>query len=389
MLSGEPIPLDVGIRIFHDHARALSEEIECGNNLLKDAGTFLAGNWALRKFIRAEIGQDVLQAEIERNRILLDRLFTLLPEIIRKMRIDSPERAMTTFGIVYDACSDYRAVLASGRKEANRKQIIRKMEKLQKDVAELSLLLEDSDATQEWGFEPALRIYLKRLHGEECEARPFWKLQREIRFLSSYLELEIHRSRAEPSSLLVPDNQAKTHLVDAVYGLVVREGHPPFVTTPGSDFSYICSLLFEIATGKADESLAGAINRYSQSSQRAEADQHEVEYGVENVRARDEDNFFDIKHAKHLSDEHLEKLVTEARDQALSREARLLVMCELAEMTDIAENRDRVHGPFVMWADQIETDWDARIRELDVRALEELRLDVETGRRRRSELQST
>ena len=48
----------------------------------------------------------------------------LFPEIVRRTRIKSPGRAKITFNIVYDACYDYKSILASGRQEANRKKLI-------------------------------------------------------------------------------------------------------------------------------------------------------------------------------------------------------------------------------------------------------------------------
>jgi hypothetical protein len=59
--------------------------------------------------------------------------------------------------------------------------------------------------------------------------------------------------RKKPDHIRVADNQAKTHSVDMVYDISLSYGGPPLVTTPGSDFSALCSLVFEIATGKADE----------------------------------------------------------------------------------------------------------------------------------------
>src|SRR4051812_44096355 len=50
-------------------------------------------------------------------------------------------------------------------------------------------------------------------------------------------------------------------------GTQTRDG-PKLVTTPGSDFSTLCSLLFEAVSGNADEGLAGAINRYARSEDR-------------------------------------------------------------------------------------------------------------------------
>lgn len=383
LISSEKIPLEVAVRIVHEHSGLFAEEVEYANSILKDAGTHL-GEWSLRRFIRAELMDDVARNEIVSRRTLLDRMCNLLPEIVRQLRITNPVRARITFNIVHDVCSDYRAISASGRRDANNKRLIQRMAKLQQHVAELSVLLEDSEVTREGGFESTQRLYLKRIHGRHEEIRPFFKLQEDIRFLSWYLELAVYRARTKPDSIRVPDNQAKTHIVNAAYGLVLSEGYPPFVTTPGSDFAYLCGLLFEIATGKPNESLAGAISRYARSSERAEADQHEIDHSEESYRARDEDNFYDIKNSIIGSDEQIAELLAEVQDQTLSSAARLLVMRELEEMVEAVENRDRIHGPFIMWADQMKVDWAEEILALDYQALKERQRDIETGKKRRS-----
>jgi hypothetical protein len=53
---------------------------------------------------------------------------------------------------------------------------------------------------------------------------------------------------------------------------------PPLVTTPGSKFSSLCGLLYEIVSGSPDESLSGAINRYARSKDRKKVDLHDLEY---------------------------------------------------------------------------------------------------------------
>ncbi|MGT2465035.1 hypothetical protein ACVOMV_06010 [Mesorhizobium atlanticum] len=97
-----------------------------------------------------------------------------------------------------------------------------------------------------------------------------------------------------------------------------------------------------------------------------------------------EDNFYDVKNSTVGSDEQVAELQAELRDKTLSAEARLLVMCELEEIVEAVEDRDRVHGPFIMWADQIKIDWAERACAQDARDREELQRDIETGQERRS-----
>ena len=58
LLASDQIPLEAAIRIFHENSRLLMEEIEYGNSLLKDAGTYLS-RWTLRRLILAEISDGI------------------------------------------------------------------------------------------------------------------------------------------------------------------------------------------------------------------------------------------------------------------------------------------------------------------------------------------
>jgi hypothetical protein len=70
---------------------------------------------------------------------------------------------------------------------------------------------------------------------------------------------------------------------------------PRLVTTPGSQFAALCSLLFEAVSGGADESLSGAINRYARSYDRKRWD------GEREEQEDDNDNFVAEKRAMRLS----------------------------------------------------------------------------------------
>jgi hypothetical protein len=61
---------------------------------------------------------------------------------------------------------------------------------------------------------------------------------------------------------------------------------PKLVTTPASDFATLCSLLFEAVSGRSDESLAGAINRYARSEDRRRWDEEGIE-----MEEAENDNF--------------------------------------------------------------------------------------------------
>jgi hypothetical protein len=76
---------------------------------------------------------------------------------------------------------------------------------------------------------------------------------------------------------------------------------PKLVTTPGSDFAALCSLLFEAVSGRSDEGLAGAINRYARSEDRKQWDRE-----GEDEDERDNDNFLSEKNTMRSSEQEVE-----------------------------------------------------------------------------------
>ncbi len=318
------------------------------------------------------------------NRTLL-RDCAPFPGLLQFFKLEKKSHALNILNIVYDCVNDYDSIRQSGRKEANKKKIIANINDLYLKIVEVNRLIEDSDSIRDYEFERTYRAYKKHVLSSDEEVRPFWHIQNDLRFLASFLNLSLYRAVREPNYIRPPDNQAKTHIVDCAYGLTVSWGGPPFVTTPGSDFSAMCSLIFEIATSVADESLAGAINRYARSEERLEADKYEVEYGPDRERARDEDNFYDVKQASVVIKARIEELAATLRDPSLSTDSAVLVRCLLAEAVEEAERNEKAHGPFIMWASQMKIDWDAEQRENQARRANMLQLDIELGRLRRAQ----
>jgi hypothetical protein len=127
---------------------------------------------------------------------------------------------------------------------------------------------------------------------------------------------------------------------------------PKFTTTPGSQFSFLCGLIYEIATGKADESLAGAINRFSSSEDKKRMDMDELENKTENDNYESGDNFAEVKNEARrlLKEADLWKRISSSRDWS-TEESRLIYLRLKAIVERIEECLNRV-GPFLVWAHQ-------------------------------------
>ena len=389
LVSGAVPQLKSILAILQSKNSVFHEEIDYANSVLEDAGTYLSSRHDFSHYIRAEAEGEITVADVKLQKEFIERLRNLISEVTRLLQVQNPNRAGNVLHIVHDTCSDYKHVLNHGRQEANRRRITKKIERLRNHVHELCELLEDDDVAHQTNFESAYALYRKRVHGDSEEPRPFWELQNELKFFSWHLELETHRAKTQPETVYVPDNQAKRHLVDAAYELALDSGFPRFVTTPGSDFGYLCSILYEIATGTGDESLAGAINRYARSKARTEADEYKIEYGEERERARDEDNFFDIKKSALDAEKRARELTAELRGTELSQEARMLIFIEFEECRKLVEDQHKVHGPFIVWASQMKRDWPTELSELEEIDAAKGALDIKLGKYRRSKPKST
>src|SRR5207237_6990706 len=110
------------------------------------------------------------------------------------------------------------------------------------------------------------------------------------------------KAHRDEGYLIVSDNQTKKHIVETAYELCLRYEGPRLVTTPNSDFSMVCSLLYELVSGKpTNEGLAGAINRFARSNERREIDQHEIE--TQQELDHSDDNFLETKAAAQKAED--------------------------------------------------------------------------------------
>lgn len=385
-----PVPIRAMLDLLHEAERANLDEIAFANSLMPAAGDYLGR--LRRAFVRADISDDEAKREIARNKALVQRLSNLFPAVLRYLTLGEKSYALNVLNMVYDCASDYPVILESGRKETNKKRIIDKIYDLGSKIEEMNNLLDDPYSTHPYDFEHVYQAYRKHILRDDEKVRPFWQLQNDLKFLGQFLNYNLYRAHRDPDFLRPPDNQAKTNIVDYAYSLSMWWGGPPLVTTPGSDFSAMCSLIYEIATGVADESLAGAINRYSRSQERAEADANEEEYSPARDRARDEDNFYDVKQGGVTLRSEIENLKATLRDPSLSDGIRVLVGSLLLEAIEKKERNEKAHGPFIMWASQMKIFRDDHTdhgKDLEDHRVRTLRLDIEVGNARRAERTSS
>jgi hypothetical protein len=211
----------------------------------------------------------------------------------------------------------------------------------------------------------------------------------ELKQLIFAADIVAYREKIGDEHFIVGDNKARTHIVECAYSLALYLGKPQFVTTPGSDFAFLCGLIFELATGISDESLAGAINKFARSELRKQLDRHEEELCKENsaegIRELEADNFAQVK-------ERIAQLLGEHsfwNDMAASRQWDEFQTTQLTLRTlDVLKqivNATQEYGPHLVWASQrSKRDQERFWREMEENDARLLSLEIELGQLRRA-----
>ena len=123
-----------------------------------------------------------------------------------------------------------------------------------------------------------------------------------------------------------------------------------YSTTNGSDFQILCSIIYEITTGIADESLMGAIKKFSKSpAQKEEDDFWEDE---EESHREYNDNFLGIRRECRSIADKILKHTAFFRFQDATLMSRRIALDHAYDLhLYLLETRKKV-GPFIVWADQ-------------------------------------
>lgn len=213
----------------------------------------------------------------------------------------------------------------------------------------------------------------------------------ELRICSGVLEIVGVTAGLEPRRLFLSGNNERTDLVEWIYHMCAMWDGPKLVTTPGSDFATLCSLMLEAVDGSPNESLAGAINRYARSDARKQWDRE-----GEGEAEKGNDNFIWDKRVMAVAAEEVALSRRLLEDPNLTTNARMLLQACIQYERQRYEEADRNLGPQQIYPDHMtEQQWKAKTTEeigLTPDQIEELlpfsstraARDIELGRQRRS-----
>lgn len=354
--------------------------------LSESAGTYLE-NWAILDFISDKYSQDEVSELIETRKTLVSRLSLPLPSIIELLKLAHIGDIASAIHQIYDCAKDYPVIERSQYSSQQRKKAVQGINSIIDLAEQLDEALDRAGTHVDIEFHHH-KDAVARINGNERELDHIEELRRELKALRFVSRLTLYRDDVGERSFYVGDNKARTHIVEYAYRLALQFGTPILKTTPGSDFSTLCSLIFEVATGMANESLAGAINKFARSSERQEIDEEEIIHRYENsdegISEYESDNFSSVK-AKIKScgaEEIFWQSMMSSRQWDDS--SHYHISLRFLDARERKENAMKEHGPFIVWASQIGSGtFDEWRKESDRHEDKILALAIELGQKSR------
>lgn len=364
--------------------------IDYANTCLPESGDYLRPHH-LTALVRADISEEEAVRHLERNRVFFARLAELLPSILRFFK--KAEWTLNPKGLlsqIDDCHNDFHATAESSRRDRQLRETKEKLISASRLTNDAAAALEDAKTHFEIEFCRYRAAYYP--YSDLEPLRFLSDLIRELKMCSGVLEIMNAAADKNPRKLFIFGNDTRSTIVEWVYHMCTMWGGPKLVTTPGSDFSLLCGLLFEAITGKPDESLAGAINRYARSEERKEWDEGEEE--------GEDDNFLSQKNTMKRSAREINNCRILLDDSNLSEIARTLLKMRIVHEKNEFEKASNAYGPHQVLISQMNEDqflslvaqavsrWSPeRIAELDeslLRGQTRAESDIELGKIRRA-----
>jgi hypothetical protein len=386
---GEDIPFDLMNSAINEITDRSYSDVErsAASQISDEAGKYLE-SWALLDFISAKSSDEQTLAHIKKRKQLVSRMTILLPTIIELLHINDIREMSSATEQIYDCAGAYSAIESSQYSTKQRKQAVHGINSIIDLAQQLIEALDQAGNHIDIEFDHH-KESVARFRNAETRATRFEDLRTDLMAMRFASQLTIYRDSVGERSFYVGDNKAKTHVVECAYRLALRFGTPMLKTTPGSDFSTLCSLILELATGNANESLAGAINKFARSSERQEIDEDEkinqYENSDEGIAEYESDNFSSVKASiKSFEGEEIfwQTMLSSQNwdDYTIGQ-----ISIRLLDARERKKNAMGEHGPFLVWASQMSrTTFDEWREESERHEAKILALAIELGQRTRS-----
>jgi hypothetical protein len=308
------------------HRDLPTENIEYANSLLPESGEYLP-LFMLSAFVRADISEEEAVVYIQRNKEFLQRLTYLLPALVCYFDPQTrPRNLLGLLGCLEDCHNDYYATAQSPRRDRRIRETRESLNEAITNSASAIVALEAAQRFIDLEFSRYHGIYYQASTANGAVRRDVAELIHELKMCSGVAEIVRAAMDFDLDYLFLSGNDKRSTVVEYAYQMSTMWNGPKLVTTPGSDFSILCSLLFEAVSGISDESLAGAINRYARSDDRRKHDIEEAEFREEEAS---DDNFSREKRAMKVSAREIERSTSLLKTPGLSMMARTLLLMRI------------------------------------------------------------
>jgi len=361
---------------------------QAANEILENSGHYLTQP-DLERFIAAEISDAEAESAIIKRKAFIERAAQLLPSLLFFFGINDEENLRSTLLKIDDCCHDFPIILDSPHEKKEKRQIKENLDKAKIHANSLLNLLNDLRGHLDFEFDQHLKAILEtRDMIRHSDIENYYMFRHTLSLIPVIIDISMFKDENYEGYIYRIGKKLSTHVVECAYRISLWTGHPRLVTTPGADFSVVCSLLYELASGEHDVSLAGAINKFARSPLRKQLDADNQETRRENsdegIRAREADNFASTRERilNLRKEENLwEELISSKRWNEF----------ELGQLnTRLLHTLEKIrhayleYGPHLVWGHQIsqsdlQTWWDKR-QENDARLLE---LKIIQGKARR------
>jgi hypothetical protein len=268
------------------------ELAEIANKLVPEAGRYLQAH-QIELLVRDEISESIVRREVRRQKGFVARLEGLLPSLLQYLKLKSDQDLKRVIHLIDDCFHDFPIIMSAPRRDRALRTAISEIKKAQKTLLDAVAAMSALNFHVTADMDDFLDSYLEGI-GRSSSSQKFDSFLEQLQLRSEILEICLFRAQSDEGYLFLSDNQTKKHIVETAYYLCLWHEGPRLVTTPGSDFSMVCSLLYEIIGGKpTNEGLAGAINRFARSNERCEIDENEIE--LQRQLDNSNDNFLETR----------------------------------------------------------------------------------------------
>jgi hypothetical protein len=344
------------------HGDADLENVKYANSLLQESGDYLPSH-LLSALIRADISYEEAMPHIKLNKDFFRRLVGLLPTLVEHFKPSHSENIVGVLSCIDDCHNDYHVSAKSLRKDRLLREAKQSLENAQEAVTKATIALERARGHLDFEYESYSALYFQVPSASSPFRHDLGQLIRELNVCSGVLNVVCINAETDEEHFYLSGNDKRGVLVGYAYMMSVMWNGPKLVTTPGSDFAIFCSLLFEAVTAVADESLAGAINRYARSDKRKRLDADELENEADE---NNDDNFLAEKRAMKRSAEAIKKCKDLLNTDGLSDIARTLLMMNLNQETKNYEAARDTYGPRQVWLHQLNEEQLEKFRSTDI-----------------------